>query len=321
MITRQTTVSTTITTTTVFKDLSCENHECKNNAKCISFTKVANKTYLSTLNRTYLCDCKLGFGGHLCEKDLRPCSNYVCIHNSTCESSIENPMEFTCTCMENFVGLFCENNIICDNVTCENGGYCKADYFDFTCECPTYYSGKYCEVKNTDLIVLESVSTSVSVVGTISIIIWLLFLIGMDMSRFLFKIEPKDLMKQRKELRNKKILKRIQNRINRLITRYRKLELEEEEAERIKNCTERATKLEEESAKIESKIVNPKQVKNKKIKREITHFSVHGIKYIDADDNEDDEDDINDRNRLIRRFIEKIWVLNGTNSINKENQN
>jgi hypothetical protein len=219
-------------------------------------------------------------------------------------------MEFTCKCMENFEGSFCENNIICDNVTCENGGYCVANYFDFSCECTSYYSGRYCEIKAADLTVLENVSTSISAVGLVALIFWVLFLIAMDFSRFLFKTEPKDLSKQRKELQRKKLLKRIKIRIGNLINRYKKLELEEEEAERI-----RKAKIEE-NAKNEVK--NISRQKTKKIKRDITHFSVHGIRYIDEDENSIDE--LDDKNRLIRRFIEKMWVLRGGNSEEDEEE-
>ena len=265
---------------------------------------------MSSLNKTYLCNCTIGFSGIFCEKDFRPCSNYVCINNSTCEAFSENPMEFTCKCMQNFEGFFCENNVICDNVTCENGGYCTADYFDFKCECTTYFSGRYCEIKAADLTVLENVSTSISAVGLVALVLWVLFLIVMDLSKFLFKIEPKDLSKQRKELKKNKLLKRIKRRINNLINRYKKLELDEEEAERLRKVAI------EENAKTEEK--NISRQKTKRIKREITHFSVHGIKYIDEDEN--NEDELDDRNRLIRRFVEKIWTLRGAKSEDEEEE-
>ena len=293
------TVSTTIQLTTRAKspmrtttqDDSCEDHKCENNGTCIPYSKVLNKENLLSLKRLYLCDCLVGFSGSLCEKDLRPCSNYVCIHNSICESSIENPMEFKCKCQPNFEGLFCEENTICNNVTCQNGGYCIADYVNFSCMCSTYFSGQFCELKDSDLTTLQTVSKSFSAIGIIALSFWTLFLIFMDASRFMFKIEPEDLSKYRKKLKRKKLLKRINARIWSLMRRYKKIE-----------------KIQENFDQEEEKIirnVKPRLIKVKKIKNDYSHFSVPGLKFID----DETDDDVDERHLDAQRFLNKLWLL------------
>jgi hypothetical protein len=258
------TVTTRQTTT---RDSSCDANLCENNSTCIPSKK---KSRL----RSYLCDCKIGFSGNFCEKDLRPCSNYVCIHNSTCESPIDNPMEFKCVCQPSFEGLFCESNIVCKNVTCSNGGNCIADYSNFSCNCPTYFNGIFCEDKDSDLIVLETVSASISVVGIIAITSWCLFILLMDLSRYVFKMEPGDLSKQREVLKKNIILRRIKARVHRLVQRYNRLEFE---SQRFKQ-------------------------KKTKFQRDFSHFSISNIRYID----EDDDDDASTHLEL-----EKLRLING----------
>nr|XP_026696434.1 delta-like protein 1 isoform X1 [Ciona intestinalis] len=80
---------------------------CLNNGSCVS------------LSDNYKCNCKPGFGGSRCEKDL--CTTTPCKNGGTCSMVGNN---YTCSCVKGFFGKHCENDI-CSPSPCKNGGTCS----------------------------------------------------------------------------------------------------------------------------------------------------------------------------------------------------
>ncbi|VDI17297.1 Hypothetical predicted protein [Mytilus galloprovincialis] len=69
------------------------------------------------------------------------CSNIICYNGGFC---VINGSFGECLCPPGFYGSHCEGTP-CSNVTCKNGGICYSVDWKFNCSCPDGTSGKYCE--------------------------------------------------------------------------------------------------------------------------------------------------------------------------------
>jgi hypothetical protein len=201
----------------------CSNNKCKNNSTCEPLKPEDLVNFEQLACRFYSCICKRGFAGTYCEQDVRPCSKYFCVNNSSCIYDWENPMKFECRCRTGFSGRFCEFNKFCHNITCKSNGVCVGTPDGYKCLCDTYFSGDLCETKSAELEVLEKVSTSVSVVGIVSISTWFMIVILSDLTRFVCRFEPHTLHKQRQATRRKKMLKALRKTIEKLTEKYNKM--------------------------------------------------------------------------------------------------
>ncbi|PNF36740.1 Protein crumbs [Cryptotermes secundus] len=151
----------------------CEQNRCENNATCID--GIANYTcHCQQGWEGWLCDvdidectsnpcqhggtCINGLGkfecnctdeymGLYCENfKLITCDNSPCLNGSTC-TDVKNSKtgdNFTCTCMEGFVGPVC-NKPYCMEQPCQHGGTCDLTGVAPLCRCYPGYRGKYCE--------------------------------------------------------------------------------------------------------------------------------------------------------------------------------
>ncbi len=78
-------------------------------------------------------------GSTSCEDDVNPCYSNHCMNGATCQNIGTN---FTCTCLDIYVGVRCEQHVCQAQSPCLNGGVCV---YDGSCVCPPEYTGPNCE--------------------------------------------------------------------------------------------------------------------------------------------------------------------------------
>ena len=205
------------------KDLRCLNNKCSNNSVCKPKTVTDRGNEFNL--KQYNCKCKLGFEGEFCEKDRTACARFNCMNNSTCVSSLSVYGKFACVCQPGFAGELCDINLSCVNVTCANSGQCIEGFNNYTCMCGNYFSGRHCEIKNGDLVLLESVSSSLSIFGISFMVVYALLFVLMDILRFCCDIEPVSLKDYRKTVHNLDLLRQIKKEKLICVKRYRKIVL------------------------------------------------------------------------------------------------
>ncbi|KAK2174315.1 hypothetical protein NP493_811g00003 [Ridgeia piscesae] len=76
---------------------SCEKHNCANGALCVA-------DYTLTIG--YRCECTPGFMGEFCTKSITKCEDDPCLNGGTCTD--KQPGDFTCRCLKDVAGRFCE---------------------------------------------------------------------------------------------------------------------------------------------------------------------------------------------------------------------
>ncbi|CAF2683712.1 unnamed protein product [Rotaria sp. Silwood2] len=165
-----------------------------------------------TLSLPYICKCPLGYSGYNCEHDNRICKNNTCWHDGVCVEmngtvSINNQTTFKCICEHGYDGSHCELiSDMCINITCQNKGICFPSHLSWTCLCldPELYSGSYCEHKSSSLVVKQVLSKSFASIAIVAIIAVFLFVIIMDILKYVFKIDPVDRERRLMELEQKK---------------------------------------------------------------------------------------------------------------------
>ena len=107
-----------------------------------------------------------------------------------------------------WTGIYCESKTnYCENIICLNYGVCRPLLRNFTCEClDASYSGRYCEITPRKIIIHRIVARSIGYVAIICLISTGLFIIIMDVLKYVFNIDPcKD---ELDKLRKKKIIKK-----------------------------------------------------------------------------------------------------------------
>jgi len=116
----------------------CSSNPCYNGGTC---------TNLSTT--TYMCTCPTGYAGNQCQATLNTCS---CQNGGTCIpiSALTGQIAYQCSCPTNFGGNLCQYVksafASCQNVGCQNGGYCT---IFSTCICNSAYTGDFCQTPVT----------------------------------------------------------------------------------------------------------------------------------------------------------------------------
>jgi hypothetical protein len=59
-----------------------------------------------------------------------------------------------CSCPDEYLGKYCENNNPCSSIPCYNNGKCEINEFNiekFNCICPADFTGRYCENRLTNI--------------------------------------------------------------------------------------------------------------------------------------------------------------------------
>ncbi|CAF1414561.1 unnamed protein product [Didymodactylos carnosus] len=173
----------------VSSDACAMSQPCQNAATCYPN---------NTLPLRYVCTCVNGYVGYDCQYDIRACKENTCWHNGTCLEvnktiSVNSTNNFHCECVEGYDGVHCELEVDdCSNVTCQNHGFCVSTLNSWHCICldTNYYNGVYCQYKSQSLIIKEWVAKSFAIVAIGSIIAVCLFVIIMDVMKYVFKIDP-----------------------------------------------------------------------------------------------------------------------------------
>ncbi|XP_072026359.1 uncharacterized protein [Amphiura filiformis] len=93
----------------------------------------------------FVCSCPAGLGGQFCEiVTCNPtCVNGNCVYNTASSATI-------CQCFPGYIGPDCNTLDLCQNVVCQNGGFCEplnGDAEVVVCNCAnTGYMGLQCEI-------------------------------------------------------------------------------------------------------------------------------------------------------------------------------
>jgi hypothetical protein len=112
------------------------------------------------------CECFEYFTGSACQLDMRPCASNPCLNNSTCVNNFtEETYSFECQCQNTYYGMNCERQIdLCQNVTCNNHGYCSIEQNEGRCKCFTGYYGDKCEIESAYVKFVQSVQLTSSII-------------------------------------------------------------------------------------------------------------------------------------------------------------
>ncbi|CRL07542.1 CLUMA_CG020507, isoform A [Clunio marinus] len=110
----------------------CESSPCLNGGVCID--KIA----------AYACVCAVGFTGPNCEEDIQVCNDSPCHNSALCLMEEGQPV---CYCVPDFHGEKCEYQYDeCQlGPRCSNGGQCIDGVDDFSCTCKNDFKGMFCE--------------------------------------------------------------------------------------------------------------------------------------------------------------------------------
>uniref|UniRef100_A0A0N4ZHL5 Fibropellin-1 n=1 Tax=Parastrongyloides trichosuri TaxID=131310 RepID=A0A0N4ZHL5_PARTI len=112
--------------------ISCENMKCQNNGEC------------AVRNHKTICDCKPGYYGSYCEKEVSMCDGSPCQNKGRCENYKGT---FKCSCPMGFSGDRCQYGPDdCVGVDCPNGGVCQdlPGNGNYKCICRSGFSGPNC---------------------------------------------------------------------------------------------------------------------------------------------------------------------------------
>ena len=114
---------------------------------------------------------------------------------------------FQCQCLYGYDGRHCQVfSNMCSNITCENQGICISSYLLWSCKCldATLYSGLYCQEKSSALAAKQALSYSISIAAIIALCCVALFVLTMDVLKYVFKIDPVDRERHRLEMEREK---------------------------------------------------------------------------------------------------------------------
>ncbi len=153
---------------------------CSNRGEC-----------LLNSNGTYACNCSKQYAGYLCEQDLRPCMNTLCLNGGVCSNMLhENTSEYldyNCTCTYPFYGRNCERMInLCEHRNCSMRGFCKVVNKTQThCQCYNRYEGEHCQLDSPSLVKIQEVVRGCVIVSSILIVLFYASFVLADIHTFL----------------------------------------------------------------------------------------------------------------------------------------
>ncbi len=104
---------------------------------------------------------------------------------------------------------------MCINITCQNRGRCISQHLSWSCEClGSLYFGTYCEETSNEIKIKQVLSKSFASIAIVAIVLVFLFVIIMDILKFVFGIDPICSEREFMKLEEKK--KKETNRKNRM---------------------------------------------------------------------------------------------------------
>uniref|UniRef100_A0A0N5BUC2 Cubilin n=1 Tax=Strongyloides papillosus TaxID=174720 RepID=A0A0N5BUC2_STREA len=115
------------------KIINCNGVTCQNNGECV------------VRGHRTMCDCKPGYIGKYCERELSMCDSNPCQNNGRCENY---KGIFKCSCPLGYSGDRCQYAPDdCIGVECPNGGVCQdlPGSGNYKCICRSGFNGPNCE--------------------------------------------------------------------------------------------------------------------------------------------------------------------------------
>jgi hypothetical protein len=202
--------SSTTTTTTTTSDTSstdneqltdslkynpCDPHPCTKDETCFELDDTLDYTCICSEGETMFGKCRI-------LND--PCGNNPCLNYATC---MQNKTEYNCECIDGYEGSRCQfEQDICEKDKCEHGSLCvsfieKNHTFDsngsmkfihtYKCICTQYFYGIHCEIPYYSYVVIKTVSKSLGIASFISIGLLFLYILIMDLLKYVCKIGVK----------------------------------------------------------------------------------------------------------------------------------
>ncbi|XP_072844714.2 neurogenic locus notch homolog protein 4 [Pogona vitticeps] len=99
---------------------------------------------------SFRCLCPPSSSGPLCQYRLGPCSSEVCLHGGTCHDVDER--YHGCLCLPGYTGQYCEvNPDDCVGHQCSNGGTCQDGVGSYSCHCLPGWTGLLCHLHDACL--------------------------------------------------------------------------------------------------------------------------------------------------------------------------
>ena len=175
-----------------------------NSNDCLS--NCSNNGVCSYANYSLVCKCNHYFTGAQCRTDKRPCSSWPCLYNSQCIQNLTD-FSFFCNCSELNYGKYCQEKVdVCKNEKCSGNGYCHEVDKKPKCKCFYLFEGEHCETKSYKKTQIEQVATASVLICIISIVLFWMFSIFLDLSNF-YKFCKTGKLARRKEIPIKVSLK------------------------------------------------------------------------------------------------------------------
>ena len=105
---------------------------------------------------------------------------------------VTSTFDFFCQCQPVWRGEYCEEKVnYCANVSCLNGGVCRALVGNYRCEClGDSYSGRHCENTASRTALYGAVSRSMAYVAIVAMSGAGAFIVVMDALKYVFNIDP-----------------------------------------------------------------------------------------------------------------------------------
>lgn len=138
------------------------------NNPCLSNPCYNSGTCMNVGTTSYQCVCPTGFAGPQC-RAISSSNVCICQNGGTCipVSTANGLVAYRCQCPTNFGGNQCQyiQSVFasCQNVGCQNGGYCS---IFSTCICPSGFTGTFCQTSAATTVAPVTVTIAPAVTTT-----------------------------------------------------------------------------------------------------------------------------------------------------------
>ncbi|XP_015350300.1 hyaluronan-binding protein 2 isoform X1 [Marmota marmota marmota] len=138
-------------------DDPCQSNPCEHGGDCV------------TSGDTFTCSCPAPFSGNRCQKAQNKCKNNPCGRGECLIT--HSPPYYRCACKYPYTGPDCSRAApVCRPNPCQNGGTCSRHKrrSRFSCACLEQFSGRFCEIGPDDCYVGDGYSYRGSVSRTVN---------------------------------------------------------------------------------------------------------------------------------------------------------